>query len=82
MDADRPGIRYEDTGQQADRGGLSCPVGTEEPEDLTFRDLKADIVDGGYGAEAFDQVFDMEGVHDWFTVFRPVIFLLIISICS
>ena len=57
-------IRCKDTGQQPDRRGLSGPVGTEEPEDLTLPDRKADIVHCGYGTESFDEVPGFDCVHD------------------
>ena len=48
----------EQRGEHLDGGGLPCAVGPEEGEDLAFVDFEGDVVDGGEGAEGFDEVAD------------------------
>src|SRR5207247_6943946 len=58
--------------QDADGGGLARPVGAEEPEDLSPRDLERDVVDGA-GTVRVDlhQVLDVDQIgHFVFTPFE------------
>src|SRR5438034_1328345 len=45
-------VRADQSGEHADGGGLACPVGAEQADDLAFGDLEVYAVDGDVVAEA------------------------------
>ena len=69
-DAGGAAVRPGQRGQDADRGGLACPVGAEEPEHLTAPDREVDPVQRPVLAVDLDQTvrLDREAVPG-----RPVL---------
>src|SRR5207302_861554 len=57
---DAPGIRAQDLGNQAQKGGLARAVGPDQAHDLVARKLEAHGVDGGEAAETLGEHVDSE----------------------
>jgi hypothetical protein len=55
-----PGIRFEQTGEHADQGGLPGPVGAKKAEDLTPKNVKGNAVDCSVLSKAAVQVLYLD----------------------
>ena len=58
-----PAAPRDDAGEYPRGSGLPRPVRAEKTEDLSFADLKRDVVHGGDGAENLRQVFNLDQVR-------------------
>ena len=57
--------RVEEKGEDRNGGGLAGTVGSEEAEDLTFLDVKGDVVDSNKTALFLAQIVKFKyGWHD------------------
>src|ERR1035438_1434739 len=66
VQADDPLIRLDQPGDQVDRGALARPVGPDEPGNAVRRHRERAALDRTHSAEAFPQVYDVEGgCHRW-----------------
>ncbi len=60
LDADPAGVRFEQTADHLDGGGLAGAVGTQQAEDLALLHRQADILHGFQVAEGFAEVADFK----------------------
>ncbi len=58
VDRDASGARTQQARDHADGRRLAGPIGAQEAVDLARRDVQADVVDGGEGAEGLDEIVD------------------------
>jgi hypothetical protein len=63
-DPDRPGVRAEQGGEDADQGGLAGAVGSEQPVDGAARDGEAQVVERADAAA--ERLGDTVGRDDQF----------------
>ena len=58
VEEERAAIRTDDMVDDADEGGLACPIGTEEAKHTASTHMEAHAVEGSVGAERLGYVID------------------------
>ena len=64
--------RPQQSSKHPDQRGLAGAIGTEQPEDLAARHLKADVIDRGEIAEALGKAVNQDGGRSVAVVFHRV----------